>query len=258
MTMEGTATSHGRFQGVLARPSWIALTVLGLALAAALGAVLAGLGTRWGLWHFRTGFAILQWSAYTGLVAALAAAVAAWWLRPSTRRHGFLACVLALVVGASVAYVPWEQRRSARSVPPIHDITTDTRNPPPFVAVVPLRAEAPNPVEYPGEDTARQQLQAYPDLRPVVLDQPLAQAFEQALAAARAQRWQIVAAEPAEGRIEATARTFWFGFRDDVVIRLTPLDGRTVVDVRSKSRVGRSDVGANARRIRRYLETLEG
>ncbi|MDX1493477.1 MAG: DUF1499 domain-containing protein, partial [Longimicrobiales bacterium] len=79
-----------------------------------------------------------------------------------------------------------------------------------------------------------------------------------ALAAARAMGWEIIDADPDEGRIEATDRTFWFGFTDDVVIRLTPSGDRTIVDVRSKSRVGRSDVGTNARRIREYLERLRG
>jgi uncharacterized protein (DUF1499 family) len=68
--------------------------------------------------------------------------------------------------------------------------------------------------------------------------------------------WQIVSVDPDSFRIEAIDRTFWFGFVDDVVVRLTPVNGRTVLDVRSKSRVGRSDVGTNARRIREYLDAV--
>jgi uncharacterized protein (DUF1499 family) len=69
--------------------------------------------------------------------------------------------------------------------------------------------------------------------------------------------WEIVAADPATGRIEATATTFWYGFKDDVVVRVGAGNGGSVIDVRSKSRVGRSDLGANASRIRTYLEALK-
>jgi len=66
-----------------------------------------------------------------------------------------------------------------------------------------------------------------------------------------------VATDPATGRIEATDSTFWFGFIDDVVVRLTPeTDGGTRVDVRSVSRVGLGDAGANARRVRNFLFDL--
>jgi uncharacterized protein (DUF1499 family) len=78
-----------------------------------------------------------------------------------------------------------------------------------------------------------------------------------ALQAARDMGWEIVDADPVEGRIEATDRTLWFGFADDVVIRLATTDSGTRLDVRSKSRIGGSDVGANARRIRRYLARLD-
>jgi uncharacterized protein (DUF1499 family) len=147
--------------------------------------------------------------------------------------------------------------QQARSVPPIHDITTDTLDPPEFIAIRPLRADAPNPPEYAGEVVARQQQEAYPDIRPYRLDVGAENAFEQALAAARKMGWEIVVADPAAGRIEATATTFWYGFKDDVVVRISEDNGGSVIDVRSKSRVGRSDVGANAARIRAYLEVLK-
>ena len=66
----------------------------------------------------------------------------------------------------------------------------------------------------------------------------------------------LVAAEAADGRIEATDTTFWFGFKDDVVVRVQPADNGSRIDVRSESRVGKSDVGTNARRIRAYLAKL--
>jgi len=164
--------------------------------------------------------------------------------------------VLAVALGLVTAWVPWSWKNKAGSVPPIHDITTDTASPPAFQAVLPLRADAPNPSEYGGDSIAQQQREAYPDIEPVLLDVPPAQAFQRALEAAREMGWEIVSAEPAEGRIEATDTTFWFGFKDDVVVRVEPAAGGSRVDVRSVSRVGRSDVGTNAERIRDYLAKI--
>jgi uncharacterized protein (DUF1499 family) len=232
-------------------PLAVAAAVLALALAVL--AVLAGFGSRWGWWHFRTGFDLLRWSVYGAIATMLLSLVALVVTRPGASRRGFPLALFALLVGMVVALVPWSWQQKARSVPPIHDISTDLNNPPAFVAVAPLRADAPNPMEYGGPEIAAQQREAYPDLQPLVLDLPRERAFQRALDSARGMGWEIVAADPAAGRIEATDQTFWFGFKDDVVIRLTPLGSRTVLDVRSLSRVGGSDVGANAERIREYL-----
>jgi len=142
-------------------------------------------------------------------------------------------------------------------VPPIHDISTDLEHPPQFVAVLPLRAGAPNPAVYGGPEVAAAQREGYPDLHSLVVHLAPGAAFARALASARAMGWTMVAADSAAGRIEATATTRWFGFKDDVVIRVEPDPAGSRVDVRSVSRVGQSDVGTNARRIRTYLARLE-
>jgi uncharacterized protein (DUF1499 family) len=139
---------------------------------------------------------------------------------------------------------------------PIHDITTDTEDPPPFVALLALRRTTFNGAEYGGEKIARLQKAAYPDIQPHDLAEPPARAFERSLAAARAMGWRIVAAVPEEGRIEATATTPLLRFKDDVVIRVTSRGAGSRIDVRSKSRLGRSDLGANAKRIRAYFRAL--
>lgn len=234
-----------------------ALVALGLAVAGAILAMLAGFGSRWGLWHFRTGFNLLRWAVYGELATLLIALVAAVRTRPGTPQRGFPLALTALVIALTFVAIPWSWQRQARSVPPIHDITTDTENPPRFVDVLPLRSDAPNSAEYEGAEIAAQQSEAYPDIRPVVLSLSPERAFQRALDAARDMGWEIVAADPAAGRIEATDQTFWFGFKDDVVIRLTPAEGRTILDVRSVSRVGRSDVGTNAERIREYIEAVQ-
>jgi len=229
-----------------------------LPLLVVIGAILlliAGPGARLDLWDFRFGFTLMRWALYVGAGTAAVALLLA--LIPVTRRGNFLKLASALVIGLAVAAVPYLQVREARSVPPIHDISTDTVNPPPFVAIAPLRADAPNPVEYAGDEVARQQREAYPDITSFSSDVYPAILFEHAVATARNMGWEIVAAEPDAGRIEATDTTFWFGFKDDVVIRIQGNNGGSIVDVRSKSRVGMSDVGANAARIRRFLDALE-
>lgn len=244
--------------GRRARPlSRLALLGFSLALLFALLAMLAGFGSRFGLWHFRTGFTLLRWSAYGGLAAAAISLVGLVMTFIGRGQRGAVLALLGIVIGVSVTAVPWQWRRVARGVPPIHDITTDTENPPQFVAILPLRANAPNPPEYAGAEAAEQQRTAYPELGPLVLPVRPEQAFTRALEAARGMRWEIVDANASEGRIEATDRTFWFGFADDVVIRVTPTPEGSRIDVRSKSRVGGGDVGTNARRIRSYFDRVQ-
>lgn len=234
---------------------YVSLLLVLAALVAAGMLLVAGPGARLDFWDFRFGFTLMRWAVYVG--AGTAALALLFALIPPTRRGQFLKLATALVIGLAVAAVPYLQLREARSVPPIHDISTDTANPPEFVAIAPLRADAPNPVEYPGEDVAQQQREAYPDLTSFTTDVYPAILFEHAVATARNLGWEVVAAEPDAGRIEATDTTFWFGFKDDVVIRIQSSNGGSLVDVRSKSRVGMSDVGANAARIRGFLDALE-
>lgn len=230
--------------------------VLLVAIVAAVLLLVAGPGARMGWWDFRAGFGLMKYATFIGIAAAALALIGL--LVPRVRRGGTAALVVALVVGLVVAYVPWQGMRTARSVPPIHDISTDTVQPPAFVEVLPLRADASNPSDYPGEDVAAQQRAAYPDLQPLRLEVGADAAFDRALAAAESMGWEIVAADKPSGRIEATDTTFWFGFKDDVVVRVQGDAGASVIDVRSVSRVGQSDVGKNAQRIRAYLAKIQG
>lgn len=141
-------------------------------------------------------------------------------------------------------------------VPVIHDITTDTDDPPAFVALLPLREGAESPAEYDGPEAARRQKAGYPDLAPLRVPQPPAEVLPAAAAIAEEQGWAVQLVAPAEGRLEALAMTKWFGFTDDVVVRVRPDGSGSVVDIRSKSRIGRSDLGANAARIRTFLAAL--
>jgi uncharacterized protein (DUF1499 family) len=165
--------------------------------------------------------------------------------------------IAGLALGLIAAGMPAMRIYIARHSP-IHDISTDTGNPPQFVVVLPLRAstQAVNSTDYDAK-TAQLQREAYPDIGPLHLDLPPAQAFDRALAAARGMGWEIVDTAPAQGRMEATATTFWFGLKDDIVVRITMENGGSRVDVRSLSRMGQSDVGANARRVCDYLAKVK-
>ncbi|MDQ2670046.1 MAG: DUF1499 domain-containing protein [Gemmatimonadota bacterium] len=234
--------------------SWAATLAIALAVASVLLLLAAGPGVRSGIWHYRTGFTVMRIAAWAGIAAAVLGLIAAALGRG--RPRALVLGIAAVILGLTAAAVPWSWQRAARGVPPIHDISTDLENPPEFRAILPLRADAPNPAEYGGPEIAQQQREAYPSLGPLELERPPAEAFGIALDAARGMGWEIVAADTGAGIIEATDETKWFGFKDDVIVRVTPAAGGSQIDVRSVSRVGRGDVGTNARRIRTYLERL--
>lgn len=231
------------------------VTVLVVTLAVLLLA-LSGTGYRRELWELGTAFGMIRWAAYLGILGGLLALAGLVVARPVGRPTAVFA--VALAAAALAAGLPWSWMQRARRVPPIHDITTDTQDPPQFVAVLPLRAGAKNPSEYGGDSVAVQQRAGYPDIAPVRLPLAPAAAFARARDAAGAMGWTMVAADSAAGRIEATATTRWFGFRDDVVVRVRPDGAGSRVDVRSLSRIGGSDVGTNAARIRAYVARLTG
>ncbi len=167
-----------------------------------------------------------------------------------------LAAVAGLLLGVIAWGIPARVILAARGKPAIHDISTDLSDPPAYAAIVPLRQGAANGLDF-SEDVAAQQRRAYPDIAPVTMPGQPAEVFGRALDAAREAGWEIVNADNAGGRIEGTDTTRWFGFKDDVVVRLTPAGTGTRVDVRSVSRIGRGDLGTNARRIRDYLARLQ-
>jgi uncharacterized protein (DUF1499 family) len=185
------------------------------------------------------------------------------------RGHGFsrsraAVAVIALSLVITIVAGFWIAR--GRGSPPIHDVTTDLNDPPMFKDAVPLRAAsgALNPVEYQRIQSIMgktlnvpdAQRSAYPDIQPLLLPQPPARALQLAQQAAKDMGWDILAVVPSEGRIEATDTTRYFGFKDDVVIRVKPESTGSRVDVRSESRVGGGDTGTNARRVRAYSARL--
>jgi uncharacterized protein (DUF1499 family) len=167
---------------------------------------------------------------------------------------------LALLLGLGAWFFPWSFRRHARAVPSIHDITTDFSNPPELTYSRMMRDTSGNKLnawQYEGDSVAAQQRKAYPDIQPVMLSMTPDEAYRAAMRTARDMGWEVVVNDPAGRRIEAVDETRWFGFKDDVSIRVLPASGIARVDIRSVSRVGRGDVGKNAERIRAYIARLK-
>jgi uncharacterized protein (DUF1499 family) len=228
----------------------LSLTGLVVALGCALAALGAGLGYRFGWWHFRTGIATLGnvfWvAAGTATVCAVAIVLAA--VRANVRT--IVIGLAGLGIAGITAWVPYDLRMQANAVPPIHDITTDLADPPKFVRIAASRKPDEHPAAYDGAKVGEQQKAAYPDLAPLLLKAPGDRVFAAARDALASMGLEVVEADAAQGRIEATATSLLFGFKDDVVVRISSDAGETKLDVRSKSRVGRNDFGVNAKRIR--------
>ncbi|MGE0651633.1 MAG: DUF1499 domain-containing protein [Alphaproteobacteria bacterium] len=229
-----------------------------LGIVAAVLAAGSGLGNRFGFWTYREGFSALEWIVYVGAAAAVVSLVGAA-LSWKGARIALVLALVGLVLGAAVAWIPYKTRMALRESPRLADITTDTTNPPAFVAMIPVRkkARARNSTDYSSEKAALQ-AKHYPDIKPVIVPLPAAAAFDKALAAVKGAGLRVIATDKAVGRIEATATTFWFGFKDDVVVRVSPgPDGSgSKVDIRSTSRVGSREAGTNAARVRKIAAAI--
>ena len=238
--------------------SKIAVFGLMLGLGALLAAILAGVGTRADLWSYRMGLGILRYAAWTGLGGATVALIGCFAASAPARR-GLALAATGAIAGLLAYAVPASGLNKARSVPRIHDITTDTATPPAFIAALEARkkSNAQNSAVYAGEAIATQQRKGYPDIKPLTVKEEPARLFDRALALARKSGWDILASDKDSGRIEATDTTLWFGFKDDIVIRIqADGSGGSRLDIRSVSRVGRSDAGTNAARIRHYIAAM--
>ena len=222
---------------------WHKRITLALAALAVLLLVISGPGTRAGLWPFRVGFGMFAGAMLVGLAAAGAALVGLLFRR---RTHAGPVMLVALILGVVSAAVPLDYVRRAKTLPYINDISTDTERPPQFSA----------PKTYPEHFPELQRI-GYPNLHGIELTLPPRQAFARAVEVAKGHGWEIAALDESAGRVEAVVTTRWFGFKDDVVIRITPAGGGSRIDMRSKSRVGRSDVGTNASRIEDFLVRMQ-
>lgn len=263
-------TAANTSNGAATRRIISGLAIISLVGGVGLGvyALFASLGVWFGMWDFRTGFNMLRtvnasadWAAWISLAVTIGVFVGARRLAlPNAMRLTSFAAIGTLA--ATLAYIIPVSYSAPTGTPAIHDITTDTDNPPQYIAIAPLRANAPNNMIY-GEQAnwdkprmAAAQHEAYPDIVPQVFSESKEVVFNRALASAKALGWEIVDQNPTTGRIEATDTTFWFRFKDDVVIVVENTAQGSVLNARSLSRVGTSDVGKNAARLREFFASL--
>ena len=237
---------------------WWAKAILVGGVVAVCCVLVGAIGVRIGLWPYGTGFTFLTGGAVLsvmGLFLGIIAYVVC--LRKGLRaeRSGIL---IGILLSAMILAQLGIQYSAVTSVPVIHNISTDTVEPPAFNKLVAIReAEGANPLAYDAEVLAEQQQAAYPEVKTLVSPQPTNVLFNQAMLVLQDLGLEIVNEDTAAGVIEATATTFWFGFKDDVVVRIRSTVDGSIVDVRSVSRVGQSDLGANAKRIRAILNGIE-
>ena len=231
--------------------SWMALLGLLCGLGGIAALAVSAIGYRLAWWPVTTTLGLAEYGAYA---AALGLGLSLIGLFLALRRRsgrGLLLGLLGLVATLPVVAMAVQWDYAARHYPPINDISTDTDDPPIFW-------DMPNPSEYPGGRTAELQHAAHPDLATLSLSFPPERAFALALEIARENGWEIVAEAPDEGRIEAVATSLVYGFKDEIVIRIEAAEGGgSVIDLRSRSRLGRIDRGVNATRIRAFLADLQ-
>lgn len=242
----------------------------------------AALGVKFGMWHWKFGLGtlIVEWGPRIligALVLGLVALVAAL-ARPP--RGGFAVALVAVLIPAIGLAYGHRVRSGSAGIPPIHDISTNAEAPPQFSArIMNLRdAAGANPVHSPTtklgsieayqsprfQDLASRTVgelarEAYPGLQTLAVKADRQRLHQALVEEARERGWQIHTDDPATGSLEATAETFWFGFKDDVTVRAKPArdPGTFLVDARSTSRVGLGDMGTNAARLTDYLAAVE-
>ena len=231
-----------------------AVLIVGLGALALLP--LGALGARFGLWDFGRGFQLMFTGVFVAAaVLVLGIAVLVFALRAG-RRNAILPITIGLLASVVALATMGYQYRLTTTVPPINDITTDLDDPPAFGA---LELRGPDVLDY-VPDKGVAQRRSYAHIGTERSNLAPEDASKKALAVSRELGWEVLADTNVDGErtLEATATTFWFGFVDDVVVRIRPDGAGSLVDVRSASRVGLSDLGANARRIDAFMARFRG
>jgi uncharacterized protein (DUF1499 family) len=249
--------------------NWGGKLIFAMGAGAALWGLIGPLGSGWGFWGWQKGLGGLQYSFFLAIATLLLGLLIGW----LAKRRGSNAPKMLRWLGMTIAflYAGWMLSwiYTARSVPAIHDVSTDLADAPQF-RMLELRKD--NLDNVPGADEPAMKgfnpqqrweslhREAYADVRTVRINQTVAEVIGKAERLAKTRGWEIAIADPVEGRLEATATTALFRFKDDVVLRVRPTeDGKgSVVDMRSVSRDGVSDLGVNAKRVRAFLADLSG
>lgn len=251
----------------------ISIIALGLALTIAV----SGPGARFGLWDFGTGLGLIRKVSspitivkdvvslspiFTAAALALIGGIVSFFIGGG--RLGVFAVIAALAAGGA-GMVPLKMKQNFEANPFIHEVTTDFSDPPPIIAAANLPRS--NPAEYEGANKApnadmtaeEAQKQAFPDIQPKLVDGTVDETAEKVRSIIESMNMKILDEGPTDDGwlIQAAYTSTWYGFVDDFIVRLRPEGAMTRVDVRSKSRVGGSDLGANGARVRAFLEKLD-
>ena len=220
-------------------------------------ALLAIFGVRFGAFNFRVASDMLE-STFQSAVAVLVVAVIIFVGEAETRLRSGLAVILLLVPILGIWFNKMPESimsESGMPIPPLNDVTTDTQNPPLFDAIISIRPESSNSLVF-SDTFAKIQAEHYPDIRTIDSELSHQTAFDKALKLVNQAGWEVVLEDKALGKIEAVATSFFFAFKDDVVIRIQSNEAGSLLDIRSHSRVGHDDRGANAERIRTFIENF--
>lgn len=237
------------------RDTRIAQSSLALGFLAILVPMIGALGTRFEVWSFVVGLLAMPVSLLLALIGLVLGIISLLRLRKAGERlvlpaHG---AGLSLLVSLYLATTMF----SGFFMPPIHNISTDIEDPPQFTYAQTIRGEDANPLHYDSATIGPLQREGYPEVRPLLLDIPPDAMYRRVKMVLEAMRMEITREDPERGEMEAVATTFWFGFKDDIVVRLREVDGGTRLDVRSVSRVGLVDIGANAERIVEIIKRVQ-
>jgi hypothetical protein len=269
MNAQASPASPQPGEAVLTKIDYWGYVVLAAGVGALFWGLVSAVGTGWGYWEYTSGLKGVAGAFLLGLGALLIGAVQGWRTRkainPPPRARRWVG------MGVALAYVAWVGTflMAALTVPAIHDVSTDLADPPTFQTLA-LRAD--NLDNVPGADDAKlrsltpQQRwalvhqKAYGDIRSVRSNEPVPMVIAKAERLAKARGWDVAISLPEEGRFEATETSAFFQFKDDVVLRVRPSETGegSIVDMRSVSRVGVSDLGMNAKRVRAFLADLTG
>jgi uncharacterized protein (DUF1499 family) len=220
------------------------------------GTMAAPLASKFGLWHFSAAFMALRILFFFGAAVFVLALVLMLIKAFKQGKQDAQPYGLAILIAFLPLVMMLYQVSQAKSLPYIHDISTDTNNPPIFTHALTDRKVGENSAIYAGIEIATQQKEAYADITPVQSQLPPNQAFTNMLTSMKNQGMHIVTQYPVQGHIEATSTTFWFGFTDDIVVRVVASKTGSLIDIRSASRVGKSDIGKNAARIRNLIKAF--
>ncbi len=239
-----------------ARKWWASALMIG-AVVGLVCLLLGALGTKFGVWGFEGGFMLLGVGTVLAAVVFFLGIIAGVYSISKKMQPELSAIIIGVVLSVVMLAMMGTQFMAATAVPPIHNISTDTDSPPQFDRLVAIReAEGANPHTYDRDALAQEQKEAYPQIKPLITDVAPAEMQARVVQVLEGMGLEVVDSNPAAGRVEATDETFWFGFKDDVVVRIRAEGSGSVVDVRSVSRVGQSDLGKNAERISEILNGL--